>query len=81
MNQFLSPDPARLGRPDVPPCLDAVDKSLLEALRMSLRRTLPRYLARILCGIGSATWCATHRMPAPTGIPRTSSYNQRSSTT
>ena len=28
MNQFLSPDPARLGRPDVPPCLDAVDEKL-----------------------------------------------------
>ena len=28
MNQFLSPDPTRLGRPDVPPCSDAVDEKL-----------------------------------------------------
>jgi len=28
MNQFLSPDPTRIGRPDVPPCSDAVDEKL-----------------------------------------------------
>ena len=31
MNQLLSPDPERLGRPDVPPCLDAVDEKLRAA--------------------------------------------------
>jgi len=36
MHKFLSADPARLGRPDVPPCADAVDEALAGELRKSL---------------------------------------------
>src|ERR1700689_1488599 len=48
MNQFLSPDPARLGRPDVPPCLDAVDEKLAGGTPDELKRDLTEILSEDL---------------------------------
>jgi D-lactate dehydrogenase len=48
MNQFLSPDPARLGRPDVPPCLDAVDEKLARGTPDELKTDLTEILGEDL---------------------------------
>ena len=40
MHKFLSADPARLGRPDVPPCADAVDEALAGGTPEELRTDL-----------------------------------------
>ena len=48
MNQFLSPDPALLGRPDVPPCLDAVDEKLAGGTPDELKTDLTEILGEDL---------------------------------
>jgi D-lactate dehydrogenase len=48
MNQFLSPDPTRLGRPDVPPCLDAVDEKLAGGTPDELKTDLTEILGEDL---------------------------------
>src|SRR5580658_4855359 len=40
MHKFLSADPTRLGRPDVPPCSDAVDEELVGGTPEELKREL-----------------------------------------
>src|ERR1700690_3390381 len=50
MSKFLSADSARLGRPDVPPCSDAVDEELVggtpEELKTDLIEVLGEDLVR-----------------------------------
>ena len=48
MNQLLSPDPERLGRPDVPPCLDAVDEKLAGGTPDELKADLTEILGEDL---------------------------------
>ena len=40
MNKFLAADPARLGRPDVPPSSDAVDEKLVDGTSEELKTDL-----------------------------------------
>jgi D-lactate dehydrogenase len=40
MHEFLSADPTRLGRPDVPPCSDAVNEELVGGTPEELKREL-----------------------------------------
>jgi hypothetical protein len=70
MHKFLSADPKRLGRPDVPPCADAVDEELVGGTPEELKGELIEILGKMLCGIVSVTWCAMHRTRALTGISR-----------
>jgi D-lactate dehydrogenase len=50
MHKFLSADPTRLGRPDVPPCADAVGEELVtgtpEELKTDLTQILGEHLVR-----------------------------------
>src|SRR5580692_10960975 len=48
MKQFLSADPTRLGRPDVPPSADAVDEELLEGTPEELKADLIKMLGEDL---------------------------------
>ncbi len=48
MNKFLSEDPARLGRPDVPPSADPVDEELLEGTPEELKADLIKMLGEDL---------------------------------
>src|ERR1700691_4909490 len=48
MNKFLSADPTRLGRPDVPPSADAVDEELLEGTPEELKTDLIEMLGEDL---------------------------------
>ena len=48
MSQFLSPDPTLLGRPDVPPCSDAVDEKLAGGTPDELKTDLTRILGEDL---------------------------------
>jgi len=48
MNHLLSADPARLGRPDVPPCSDAVDEALVGGTPDELRTDLIEVLGEDL---------------------------------
>jgi D-lactate dehydrogenase len=48
MNHLLSADPERLGRPDVPPCSDAVDQELVGGTPEELRTDLVEVLGKDL---------------------------------
>src|SRR6202161_517493 len=48
MHKFLSADPTRLGRPDVPPCSDAVDEELAGGTPEELKRELIEILGEDL---------------------------------
>src|SRR5580658_6318035 len=48
MNKFLSADPARLGRPDVPPSSDAVDEELVDGTSEELKTDLIEMLGEDL---------------------------------
>src|SRR5580700_11758472 len=48
MNKLKSADPARLGRPDVPPSSDAVDEELVGGTPEELRRDLIEILGEDL---------------------------------
>src|SRR6202166_3408685 len=48
MHKFLSADPTRLGRPDVPPCSDAVDEELAGGAPEELKRELIKILGEDL---------------------------------
>ena len=48
MNKFLSADPARLGRPDVPPSSDAVDEELVDGTPEELKTDLIEMLGEDL---------------------------------
>jgi hypothetical protein len=49
MDEFLSADPVRLGRPDVPPCSDAVDEKLVGGTPEGLRTDLIEILGEGSC--------------------------------
>lgn len=40
MHKLLSRDPVRLGRPDVPPCSDAIDEALVGGTPQELKADL-----------------------------------------
>src|SRR5271155_205452 len=48
MHKFLSPDPTYLGRPDVPPCSDAVDEDLVGGTPEKLKTDLIEILGEDL---------------------------------
>ena len=48
MHKFLSADPTRLGRPDVPPCSDAVDEELVGGTPEELKGELIEILGEDL---------------------------------
>jgi hypothetical protein len=62
MHKFLSADPARIGRPDVPPCSDAVDEELIGGTPEELKRELIEILSEDL---------VRHRISDGYGVIRT----------
>ena len=48
MHRFLSADPTLLGRPDVPPCSDAVDEALVGGTADELKADLIEILGEDL---------------------------------
>ena len=48
MHKFLSPDPTYIGRPDVPPCADAVDEELVGGTPAELKTDLIKILGEDL---------------------------------
>ena len=49
MRKLLSEDPSRLGRPDVPPCSDAIDEALVGGTPQELKTDLIEMLGRGCC--------------------------------
>ena len=48
MKRLLSVDPTRIGRPDVPPCSDAIDESMLDGTPARLKSDLVELLGEDL---------------------------------
>jgi len=78
MHKLLSEDPTRLGRPDVPPCSDAVDERLVggtpEELKTDLAEILGEDVRLKPCRTRGKPYLAATAggsTPAPRDIPST----------